>query len=230
MATDDGPDPLPATNINSRSPRSMGAQTLDRSYVSPNALLMQPELWQPSIMAISLTYIAYAVAAHFELLPLRPASRQFAYVCCIVGLLAASLIYVRYLAREHYYTKLSVAMATFLTLVLSAYIVYWLVQPSQASFDQLETGYFRGFNARSSYETEQIRIFTRPPPWGTVRPFPTGPPSPQPPTTITPVLPRVPSVCHESLKCSHPLHLMLQVVYMFCVLLCLIMTLIQIFT
>lgn len=218
MAANDAPEAAwsPQT-LGSRSPRSTGAPVgTIKSYPGSGTLVLQPELWQPSIFAVSVTYIAYAIATHFEFLPLRPASRQFAYVCCIAGLISASLIYVRYLAREHYYARLSVAIITCLLLTLVMYIVYWLVQPAQESFDQLSDEFYRRPN---KWPFSQLQPTFRP----TTAP-PTNPTSERPLHPIG----RIPDVCRESLKCSHPLHLVLQATYMFSVLLCLIMTTIQV--
>jgi len=84
-----------------------------------------PEIVQPTLIAISSTYIISAIVAHFNLLAFTPATSQFAYYCCILGLVSAAVFYLKFLYPEdkrQYLLHLGL-----LVFIMVAYIIYWCV-------------------------------------------------------------------------------------------------------
>lgn len=190
--------------------------------------ISQPELWQPSILAISLTNIGYLILNFFDYMPYKVATNQFGYVCCIFGFAAACLIYVRYLAKEQYYSKLTIAIIITLVIALSMYVVFWLVQPSPKSFEKM-TGTQIIPLVNYTFPTtlpgnQASQGPTNKPPVPPLSPKPPATPAP-PPTNIR--QPQFPRDCRESLKCSQPLDLAVQSVYIISVLICLILSSLQ---
>lgn len=205
--------------------------------------LSQPELWQPTLLALSVTHIAYLILNSLDLMPCKLATRQFGYVCCIFGFAAACLIYVRYLAKDQYYTKLTVAIIISLVITIAMYVVFWLVDPSP---DKITAPTPRPNSplptTLSGSQAAQRPLPTRPParppmqPVPTAQPVPTMQPPPKPtrpPSTPAPA--PIPDErqcspdCRGSIKCSQSSDLAMQSVYIICLLMCLLTSSLQMF-
>lgn len=140
--------------------------------------LGQPELMQPTIVAISLTYIAYTIAAHFQVLILDPTLTQFTYYCCIAGLITTIIFYIKCSFTDTIY---SISLVVLVTL----YIAYWIVNSPTSTHRSFDPDAMNlTVNDTSSYNS-----------------------------------------CIDKRKCSSPLHLVTQSVYMASILISLLVTL-----
>lgn len=93
------------------------------------SLLGLPEVLQPTILAISLTYIVYTVSAELGLNLFMPAAVQFTYYCCILGCSSCILFYVKLLYSENGHWTCNIIYLCILTLLVILYIYHWLVAP-----------------------------------------------------------------------------------------------------
>lgn len=88
-------------------------------------VIAHPELMQPTILAISITYIVYAILANFNVFTVHPASSQFALYCCILGLLSVIIYYLRYCNLDA--SCVNLLHVIMLLLILGLYVTYWFV-------------------------------------------------------------------------------------------------------
>lgn len=93
------------------------------------ASIGQPERLQPTILAISLTYIAYQISVVAGLLPEQPAASQFTYYCCIVGAASAIAFYLKFHCNCNHPRIWMLIYNLLLVLLLLLYVAHWFVKP-----------------------------------------------------------------------------------------------------
>lgn len=140
-----------------------------------------PDRLQPTILAISVIYIAYTISTVTGLFPYQPAVTQFTYYCCILGFVSGVVFYLKYSCNDSHSTLWLLAYESILVLVVLFYIGYWLVKPNNLDEKARNGGLIGG-----TLKQAQINQ--------------TGP---------------VDLSCTvDKLKCSGPLHLVLQSAFM----------------
>lgn len=64
------------------------------------SLVSDPELMQPTILALSVTYILVTASIYLQLLAPMPHAIMFTYYCCILGLISCIVFYLRLLYND----------------------------------------------------------------------------------------------------------------------------------
>lgn len=90
--------------------------------------LLQPELMQPAILGISLTYIMCTVFMGLKLLPYMAAVSLFTYYCCILSVVSVLLFYVKRSLPDSYQRPANWLYILLLMLIFALFIGYCFVR------------------------------------------------------------------------------------------------------
>lgn len=90
----------------------------------------QPERLQPTILAISLTYIVYTISAAAGHFTIASPAIQFTYYCCIVGLASTLVFYLKFCINESWTALWLLIYNGILVLVVLLYLGYWFSKPT----------------------------------------------------------------------------------------------------
>lgn len=169
-----------------------------RSYVNPE--LFNPELLQPTIIAISATYILYLIGALYLFTPNLPAETQFSYYVASLGLISGLLFYARFISSwPPYVSFMDLAHMVLCCILTAVYIMYWFIPVDFSKVDVIKENatFIRqpqvNFYLNKQYDVSQYRAAAQKP-----AKFDT-------------------SNCFDTRKCSHPVHLVLQSAFMICI-------------
>lgn len=160
---------------------------------------MITEMMQPTIFATSSTYIAYTLSTYINLLPIAPSETQFSYYCCILGLISVLVFYMRFALDESHRSKVKILYIVLLVLLIVLYAMHWFKEPGfHKMVKDPDTFIDYHFDKINKLDNEQ---------------------------NYTQYAKLLLEKCVDKRKCSHPLHLVLQVAFMICVLTSLIASL-----
>lgn len=98
--------------------------------------LSDPELMQPTILAISVTYIVLTASIYLKLLEPMPAAVIFTYYCCILGIISTIVFYLRLLYKESGKTTVWTIHVLVQCILIGLYIAHWFVPVPGSEDDQ----------------------------------------------------------------------------------------------
>lgn len=163
---------------------------------------------QPTILAISLTYIMYVILAKLNLFYQMPSSIQFTNYCCLIGLLSTIVHYLRYCRLDA--SCVNLLHVLMLILLIGLFITYWSVGIDLKSLQLTSDLTYLNLDAYKGPDGISNGV-GKPPvlgPQTDVQAQLQGPP----------LMARPPQNCIDKVKCSHPLHLVLHSAMMISVL------------
>lgn len=177
-----------------------------RNEQSCRRLFLHPELMQPTVLAISVTYIMYVILAKLNLFYQMPSTIQFANYCCLIGLFSAIVHYLRYCQLDASCVNLLHVLA--LVLLCGLFVTYWSIGTDLSSLQlnsdltHLNLDAFKGSTGTGGSVSPSLSLQADL--LGQLQ----GPSS----------LATAPKNCIDKVKCSHPMHLVLHVAMMISVL------------
>lgn len=111
-----------------KTPQESINQAPATNYFLAKHTICQPELLQPTILGVSLTYIMYTIFAGLKLLPEMWAATQFTYYVCIISFVTVIFLYLKFSLPESKLTKANWIYIILLMLTIAMFIGYCFVK------------------------------------------------------------------------------------------------------